>query len=188
MTEDEEQKLRALGAELAGVEQSPWEPRCVCAAFARVPDPLVLTMQGWIDLEAVKSPLLEYKPIDADDADGQLSAAVNAFNLGPLITEPKERDVLVEAMLDAVTRAFATGVKMRTPGKSDGPMAPGGFGRWLPILSCLVAQLGMSRLDALTTPVAQTFALIAGHRHNQGWGVQDASYAQRDVVQIGGKY
>ena len=185
MTEAEETGLRSLGEELSGADQSPWEPRCVCAAFASAPGALVLSMQGWIDLETARSPLLQYRPIDADDSDGQLSAAVNAFGLGPLLTEPEERDALVEALLEAVCRAFATGVAMSLPGKSGGSLSPGGFGRWLPILSCLVGQLGMSRADALLTPVCQAFALIAGHRHNEGWIVRDVSYARRDVMEGG---
>jgi len=180
MTETEEQDLRALGAAIAKAEQSPWEPRCVCKAFASAPGALVLTLQGWIDLDAARSPLLEGKGIDADDAEGQLTAAVNAFGLGPLLTEPEDRDTLVEAMLDAVHAAFSTHLKMRCPGESRA-QAPGGFGKWLPILACLVAQLGMSRPEALATPVIQALALIAAHRSNQGWTVADLSYAQRDM-------
>jgi len=181
MTAEEEQNLRALGADLAGAEQSPWQPRVVCRAFARVPGALVLTMQGWIDLEAARSPLLEGSLPDADDADGQLTRAVDAFGLGPLVAEPGERDLLVVAMLDAVFAAFETRLAMRAPGPESSPLAPGGFGAWLPVLACLIAQLGMSRPDALATPVAQAFALIAAHRHNQGWHVTEATYAQRDI-------
>ncbi len=170
-----------MGAELAGAEQSRWEPRCVCRAFGRAPGRLVLTMQGWIDLHAVCSPLLEGQLPDGDDLEHQLSAAVDAFDLGPLEVTPEEAYELGMAMLNAVNAAFETQLKMRPPGESQA-QAPGGFGNFLPILACLIAQLGMSRADALATPVAQAFALIAAHRRNQGWLVTDASYAQRDVI------
>lgn len=181
MTETEEQDLRALGEELAAAEQSRWEPRCVCRAFASVPGKLVLTMQGWIDLHAVCSPFLENRIPDGDDLEQQLSAAVDAFGLGPLEATPEEAYRLGMAMLDAVNEAFTTQLRMHPPGESQ-PQAPGGFGNFLPILACLIAQLGMSRRDALTTPVAQAFALIASHRSNQGWLVTGSTYTQRDLI------
>lgn len=176
----EEQQLRAISEALAGAEQSPWEPRCVSKAFASRPGGLVLTMQGWIDLDAVCSPFLEGRLPDGDDAVAQLSAAVDAFGLGPLEVKPDDAIELAEAMRKAVTEAFSMQLKMQPPGDTS-PKAPGGFGSWLPIFACLVAQIGMSRLDALATPVCQAFALIATHRHNQGWLVSDATYAQRDA-------
>jgi len=181
MTDSEEQDLLALANALAEAETSPWQPSCICAAFARSPGRLVLTMQGWIDLEAARSPLLEGKPIDADDADGQLTAAVNAFDLGELLTEPEDRDALVEAMLEAVVRAFSTRIAMCDPGKTGGSSTADGFGEWLPIYTCLTEQMGKSEERAMAYPVAQAFAVIAGHRHNQGLQVVGMTYAQRDI-------
>lgn len=144
------------------------------------PGALVLTMQGWIDLEAVKSPLLQGRLPEGDDLVGQMSAAVDAFGLGQLEVTPGELLELAEAMLDAVHAAFAMNIKLRAPGAMGGG-ADRGFGVALPILSCLLSELHLSRTDALATPVAQAFGLIAGHRHNQGWQALDATYAQRDT-------
>lgn len=181
MTAAEEQELREECNALAQAEQSPWEPRCVARAFMSVtPGALVLTMQQWIDLEAVKSPLLLGRWPENDDAGiAQRSAAVDAFGLGQLVLEWEEADELWQAMLDAVQEAFAMNIKMRAPGAS-GLGAATGFGLALPILACLLSELHMSRLDALATPVCQAFGLIAGHRSNQGWTALDATYAQRD--------
>ena len=187
MTEAEERGLRELSADLAGAEKSPWQPRCVCRAFASRPGALVLTMQGWIDLEAVRSPLLEGKRPQGDDLQAQLSAAVDAFGLGPLKVTMEEADELIDAMLDAIYAAFDTQIKLRQPGDA-GPQQPGGCGDWLSVLSCLIAQIGMTRCESLATPVCQAFAIIASHRINQGWHVVDATYAQRDAaLNIGGQ-
>ena len=180
MTEAEEQELREECNALAQAEQSPWEPRCVARAFmSPAPGALVLTMQRWIDLEAVKSPLLLGRLPDGDDLVAQMSAAVHAFDLGAMEVTPAELLELAEAMLDAVREAFAMNIKMRAPGAS-GLGAASGFGLALPILACLLSELHLSRLDALATPVCQAFGLIAGHRSNQGWTALDATYAQRD--------
>lgn len=179
MTPAEEQHLRAWSAELAGAEQSPWEPRCVARAFASAPGALVLTMQGWIDLDAARSPLLSGGlPETVED----LTAAVDAFGLQPFEADPELALAFAQDALDAVNRAFEAQIRMRAAG-ATGSTLSGGFGDWLPILSCLIAQLGMTRLDALSTPVAQAFAIIAGHRHNQGGIVADATYAQRDATE-----
>jgi len=182
MTASEEQKLRALQADLAQAEQGKWEPRCVCDAFATNNGGLVLTMQGWIDLEAVKSPLLYYQLPDGEDTVAQLSAAVDAFRCGPLEkVKPESAVALGNAMIEAVREAFSLQIAMDPPGKSQS-RPPGGFGRWLPIFACLIGQLKMSRFDALATPVKQAFGLIAAHRHNQGWLPATATYAQRDAA------
>lgn len=180
MTDAEEQELRAECNALAQAEQSPWEPRCVARAFmSPAPGALGLSMQRWIDLEAVKSPLLLGRWPEGEAALAQRSAAVDVFELGALVLEWEEADELWQAMLDAVREAFALNIKMRAPGAS-GLGAAAGFGLALPILSCLLSELHMSRLDALATPVAQAFGLIAGHRSNQGWSALDATYTQRD--------
>lgn len=183
MTDAEKTGLLELSADLARAEQSPWQPRCVCRAFASAPGALVLTMQGWIDLEAARSPLLEGKRPESDRLQAQLSAAVDAFGIGPLEVTAEEADELIDAMHDAICAAFATQLKLSQPGES-GPnsQADGGCGSWLPVLSCLIAQFGMSRLDALATPVCQAFAVIVSHRLNQGWHVAEATYAQRDAA------
>ena len=110
-----------------------------------------------------------------------MSAAVDAFGLGPLEVTPEEMDELGFAMIDAISTAFGMRVSLRAPWEAA-PQAPGGFGSWLSILACLIAQIGMSRIDALACPVAQAFALIATHRFNQGWQVVGDTYAQRDAL------
>lgn len=182
MTDAEAQQLRALGDALADAEQSRWEPRCVTRAFASADGALALTMQGWIDLEAVRSPLLQFQLPDGDDTIEQYQAAARAFGLPEMEVTPEGLLALGKLMLAAMRAAFEPRLAMREAG-AEGAGGAGGFGVWLPILACLVAQLGLSRVDALQTPVAQACALIAGHRCNQGWELTGPSYAQRDALE-----
>ena len=184
--------LQALGADLAAAEASRWEPRCVAHAFARRPGALVFTMQGWIDLDYVQSPLLEGRLPDYDadpvEWERQMEAAVDAFDLGCMELTAEEWAETGICMLDAIADAFAMSMGMVNPAADlGGASAPSGFGQWLPILACLISQIGMSRLEALATPVGQALALIAAHRSNQGWEPMGATYAQREALQKGTK-
>ena len=72
--------MREMQAGLAEAEQSAWQPRCTGCAFARTGELFTLTMQGWIDLDYFKSPLLEGRLPDGDDVlHGDFA---NIFNRG----------------------------------------------------------------------------------------------------------
>jgi hypothetical protein len=182
MTADEEQSLRELSDELAAAERSTGEPRCITRAFAsRTTGELVLTMQGWIDLEEARSPLLEARIPDGDDALEQLNAAVDAFRCGPLDVTATEAARLAGKMLTAVQRAFGTVLPMSPPNPAQG--SNDGFGTWLPVFTCLVSQVGLSRREALDLPVEQAHAIVAAMRHNEGWSSAGVTYAQRNIIE-----
>lgn len=185
MDPNEQKELRELGEELAAQEDSPWQPPCIARAFAGANTRrekteerlcLVLTMQGWIDLDAIRSPfLLEQIPSTADEAID----AWTVLNPGREVPAP---EVLVETILGSIRDAFSTVMKMRQSGSfgcSFDSSDSLGFGSWLPLFACLVTQCGLSPAEALAMPVAQTFALIAAMRSNEGWMPQGESYAQR---------
>lgn len=183
MTPDEEQNLRSLAADLAGAEQSAWQPRCIARAMATPREgALVFTMQVWIDLDAVSSPLLEG---GLPETAEQISDAVDAFRCGPVDLSAEEAVGLGILMREAIEEAFALSLPMNPPQEDGGSglSLSGGFGDWLPITAALIAQLGMSRADARSIPVGEAFALLAADKRNRGWLPSGATYAQRDVIQ-----
>lgn len=188
MTSQDEQDLRELQGELLGAERSPWQPRIVARAFrsALAEDPFVFTMQAWIDLSAAESPFLLGRLPEGDER--LLERFVEAFEIfGFKGTTPEdcngEELVLIgRTIVRAIDDGFSTEVALAGP---DGARAAGssnGMGRWLPILACLVSQIGLTPAAALALPVAQAFALIAAHRCNEGWSVAGETYAMRDVA------
>jgi hypothetical protein len=177
----EREQLEALQAELLGVSASPWQPRTVARAFARTAPPLFrFTLQTWIDLDSLKSPLLQGAFPDDEDS---LQAALAAFD-HPVedvtAMTPDEAANLAELMRDAVQRGFSAALRMR-PAEGGAAGTGDGFGAFAPVLACLIVQLGFSRADALRTPVEQAFVLIAAHRSNQGWRPAGTPYALRDL-------
>lgn len=182
MTPEEQASLQQLSQELAAAEQSDWQPRCIARAFARQPDEMILTLQGWIDLDLAKSPLLLGELPDGDNLIAQLSDGVDAFGIGPLDVTPEEAVVLAQKMREAVSNAFSTVLRMESPrGEGDHSLEHEGFGSWVKVLTYLISELGLSRHDALGTPVAQAYALISCRQFIAGWRVGGLSYAQRDV-------
>jgi hypothetical protein len=180
MTPKEENDLRALGNELAEALQSPREPSCVARAFATpAPGTIALTMQGWIDLEAIHSPLLRLELPEPPDA---LEAAARIFALTIRGLTPKEALLVARAMRRATAEAFATALPMRRPGDTDGG-GDDGFGAWLPLFAFLILECGLDPASAHASRVDQAFALLAACRRNQGWACVEASYAQRDVIE-----
>jgi len=181
MTEAEEQGLRELGNDLAAALQSEWEPRCISRTFRTpAPDALVLTMQGAIDLEDARSPLLQGRLPETVE---QLRAAFDAFGrleLDPTALFPDAALHLALLMRDAVVESFAMALPMRELGAASAT-SDDGFGRWLPLLACLVTQCGLSMEEALALPVGRAFALVAAMRRNDGWEVAGTSYALREV-------
>lgn len=177
MTDAEERELRALGEELASVDQSPWEPRCIAAAFYPPANLPVLTMERWIALDAIQSPLLLGKrPSDLET----LESAANIFALSARTLSAEEAILLGNQLLEVVNGAFAMALRMRQPG-SEQDAGGAGFGSWLPLFTCLLVDCGMPAADVRAFPVGQAFAVLAAMRRNQGWEPAETSYAQRDV-------
>jgi hypothetical protein len=185
MTDAEYEELVELGHAITAAESSRWQPGCIARAFATPPpSQLVLTMQGWIDLDLARSPLLDFKTPESAE---QMQDAMNAFGLGDVKAtdvEPAKAAALAVEMLDATRAAFSTGLKMtppRTDAREPAELSNDGFGAWAPWLACLISQLGERRVDALAMPVAQAGVLIASMRRNQGWEVAGTPYALRDL-------
>lgn len=180
MTEIEERELQELSAELAGAMQSPWQPRTVARAFAtRAVGEIVFTLQHWIDLDAARSPILTGE-LPANREETEAMFRVFGLDLG----EPEEAELICAAIEQEIAEAFAAALPMRAEQAAEGE--DDGFGEWAPIFACLVSQCGLGRGEALATPVAQAFVLIATHRANQGWRVAGTPYAVRDVGEEAG--
>jgi hypothetical protein len=179
MTPDEEQQLRELGSDLAGAQESAREPMCVARAFATPQaGTIALTMQSWIDLEAIRSPLLRLEaPAEAEALE--CAARVFALSLGGM--SPEEAAHVWRAMRRAVTSAFELALPMHRPGA---PARAGhdGFGAWLPLLAFLIVECGIDPISARKMRVDHAFALLAACRRNQGWECAATSYAERDAL------
>jgi hypothetical protein len=178
-------ELRAFGVELAGASQEDLQPRCIARAFAR-PEAsiLVLTMQGWIDLDAIGSPILLGLAPEGKEAPEQIQAALVAFDqpdFDPTLIEPSEAIAIVTRMLAAVRLAFSTCLRMREPGASLGSASTDGFGTWLPTYTRLIVDCHLNRAEAMATPVVEAFALIATSLRNKGWCEAGEPYSMREV-------
>jgi len=182
-TAEEMAALRALSEELANAETSPWQPRCICDAFApndgNFPAPrFVLTMERWIALERVKSPVLARRLPDTTE---ELEQALRAFGyMGPSELEIHEWTLLAEEMVTAIEKGFSTVLAMR-PKDDEGQGERGGFGAWAPLFTCLVTQAGLTPAIAMAMPVEQANILLATMRWNQGWEEVGTPYAIRDL-------
>lgn len=178
MTAEEQTAFEAESAQVAGALQSPWEPACIARAFAsRSLGTLDFTMQVWIDLEAIRSPLLlGVLPETAEEF--ACAAAIFGCEIAELSAE--EMADLGGAMRRAIAEAFAMNVAM-TPPKSE--PAEGGFGTWLPIFEALLGECGMSRVGALETPVGQAYAILAARRRREGWTAGGEVYAFREAAE-----
>ena len=175
--------LRALGMELATGLQSDCQPPCIARAFARPErSALVLTMQGWIDLDATANPILNQFATESPEQFMDALAAFDQPVFDPILIEPEEAVAIVTRMIDAVKIAFSMGLKMVDPSSKGSGAHPDGFGSWLPVLACLITQCKMARVEALATPVCQAFGIISGMRRNQGWGEAGIPYALRGEV------
>lgn len=184
MTAQDEQDLRELQAELVQADQSLWEPACVAAAFCTTDAPFVLTMQGWIDLEAAESPFLLGSLPDAEVALDHFRLAFAAFGherTTPEECDPEELVALGRMMLRAISAGFSMRARLAPPDGCKMVSGDNGLGEWLPIVACLKSQLGFSLTEAMALPVAQAFALVAAHRCNEGWSVCGETYRMRNV-------
>lgn len=187
MTEVEEQQLRELGEDLAGAQQSPWEPGTIARAWATpAANALALTMQGWIDLSAIRSPILLG---EAPSGREEILQTARAFGLNYAETlSGAEAAHLVNALLRAVDEAFAAALPMRPEQPTVGSNADAdGFGTWMLISAALITQCGLEPFAALALRVDQAFTLLAAHRRNQGWEVAGVSYALKDAEGRGSK-
>lgn len=176
---EDEAELLEVSRELAASLQSPWQPRCIAAAFAT---PTLhsrhLTMQQWIDLDAIRSPfLLGEIPQDVDEF--LAAAQIFALNVSER-TPPQDIAVLQQVILRACREAFALALPMQPPGRSEGG-EDAGFGDWLPIYTCLVTECGLSPTEVMAHRVDRALATIATKRHNEGWKVGGQPYALRDL-------
>jgi len=173
--------LKALGREVAERQRAPHEPHCVALAFATpIEGALRFTIQQWIDLEAIRSPLLRGEDF-GDPEQLRLAGHIFGLSIDSETVTSDEADACVDAMRAVITDAFAMSLPMKPPGETDTADADG-FGDWLLIYSCLVKECGIDPDAALHTEVARAFALIAGVRHNQGWRVAGGMrYALRDI-------
>jgi len=179
MTEDEEQNLRALGDDLAAVAQSPWEPRCIARTFSTpAPDDVVFTMQHWIELERLRSPLLLGK-IPERIEDLEVAAAVFGHN-AHLLSGTAAAD-LGEVLRAAIAAQFALALPMR-PMEGNAATEPDGFGAWLPLFTFLLKDCHLAPTTARALPVGQAFALFAAAHRDEGWRPAQHTYAQRDTL------
>lgn len=180
-------ELVRVSEQAAATLRSPWEPPCIARTFtSKQTRTFTLTMQGWIDLSAIRSPLLQdERPANA----AEFYAALGAFDAeekeGCQLT-PEQAAVMADEMLAAVREAFSMALRMHQP-NSTPDEEPDGFGDWLIVWSALIVQCGCSRVEALNFPVGQAFALIAAMRRNQGWEVAGEPYALREMENQGEK-
>jgi hypothetical protein len=187
MTPAEEQELLQFAIDLASADRSEWEPRCVAEAFARpVPDvrqgpEFVLTLQGWIDLDAIRSPILQGRLPEAATAREDLLAAMACFDRVPEVECTPENAVEIgHRMIAAVHDAFAMIVKMQPPKGSElGERDGSPFGLWLPVF-CGIMEIVHDTRKAFAMPVTQAFALLAGTKGNHGWTVDGETYRTRE--------
>jgi hypothetical protein len=184
MTPEEEKNLRELQAELVGVSQRQWQPDCISSAFRTSEEPFVFTMQVWIDLDYMRSPILLGRLPQEDPLESlELAAAAFGYpesNFKELT--PEEAILIGEKMIKAVKDGFSMALVMTPPeGSSSSSQSDDGFGDWLPILACLKGQLHFSLAEARACPVGAALGLINGHRRNERWKPSRETYAQRDI-------
>jgi hypothetical protein len=171
-------RLQKRTEELRGAGQfSVWEPEVIAHAFARTQHQFVLTMQGWIDLSAVKSPILIEEHCETVE---EINAALAAFGWPVRATsmEPEEELACEELMIAAVRRGFAAALPMSEPGATGSP-GERKFGTWITVLAALVKRLGMGLAEAMQMPVEQAYMLVAAERWNEGWETSGVPYSLR---------
>jgi hypothetical protein len=173
-------ELLEFGRDISEAMNGKWQPRCISNAFAtHAATRFTLTMQAWIDLDAVRSRLLEG---GLPATMGELGDALQAFGYRQEVEiSAIEAAEMAHEMRAAVDAGFATSLAMSAPEKTETAKGDG-FGSWLPIVACLVSQLGISPREVGPLPVAQALALIAATRRNQGWTEAGTPYALRNLA------
>ena len=193
MSPEDRADLDAMSRDIAGAYASAWEPACVTHAFRTPTSKIVFTMQVWIDLDAIRSPLLEMEiPADLDDVDRaiaafglQLAGRVGILpadaGVSPAALTGEEAFIIAESMRNAVRDGFSMALKMRAPEGMQAILACQGFGNWIPVIAALVIDAHCRLAEAKAMPVGQAFALLAAIKGNRGWTVEGTPYALRDI-------
>jgi hypothetical protein len=182
MTETEEQQLRELGDDLAKANADTSEPRSIVRAFATSQkNHIALTMQNWIDLEAIRSPLLR---LQLPEHLEELELAANVFRMSVRTLTVEAAISVARSIRRAVAEAFSLALPMRRANGAAGGSASGGdgFGAWLPLFAFLISECGLDPATAHALRVDQAFALLAACRRNQGWQCTGANYAERETL------
>ncbi|HEX8312959.1 MAG TPA: hypothetical protein VF614_16665 [Chthoniobacteraceae bacterium] len=175
--EQETAELQALSEEIATHEQSRWQPACIARAFATPGDgEVAFTMQAWIDLERMRSPLLHGEMPETAE---EFAAAAAVFDLDISDLDAEEIADLGQALRRAIAEGFAMGLPM-TPAEEGQPAAPG-FGDWLPTWTALLVECHIAPSEARRMKVGEALATLAGLRRLQGWQVAGVPYALRDL-------
>jgi hypothetical protein len=180
MNDAEENALHELGNELASAMHSAWEPACIARAFASSSlRTFRFTMQTWINLEAIRSPVLQG---DLPETALEFQRTLIAFGCAEKEElTADEMIALARDMIETIAEAFAMALPMKPGGDDGGKECAEGFGRWLPIYCALKTQCGFSHVETMALEVAQAFAVIAGLRRNQGWECAGEVYALREA-------
>lgn len=177
-SESEIETLKAMGMDLSGALHSDFEPGCVALVFSRFGDRQAgFTMQRWIDLSAVLSPLLSTGVLESD---ADLLAAADIFEMDVKDATDEDKALCALGMERMVREGFAMALKMTQPDAVEG-RGDEGFGAWLPMYAFLI-RCGFSDAEARGYEVGQAFALMAATRSNEGWNVAGVKYALRDVA------
>ena len=177
LTVEEEAGLRELGEELQAARSSHWQPAAVAKAFGER-GKRRLTMQGWIELDWVRSPLLEGK---YPGTMGEIEEVFRAFGERREGLAPEETVERIGKMKEAIEEGFAALMTMAPPDGEGGEGRDAGMGNWLPMVACLVGEMGIGPAAALALPVGQALALIAALRANQGWMPRRDTYRDREA-------
>jgi len=166
-------------------------PRTVVRAFSQEGALPAITFRMWMDLEALDS------PFTGCSKEGEIKIACLAETLGVVlgwdvrleelmeIFEPEMCASLWKRLDTHIGESFAPMLRMYPPGTTQpsGTDRDGnGIGWWASLLAGLMETFSLSREEALDTPIAQAFVLIAAHRHNNGWKVSGPTWADKETI------
>lgn len=201
---DEDDELRAAADALAEGERTMRMPRRVVEALCPPHSSALglplgpLTMEGWLRLiEAESAYVAGEKPRDRGAEVRQFVFATAVLSgrsmaeVESLLGASSPEDILasmheVEARID---EAFPTlGLKMEKPLRKDEKPAPtrpsrdGGLGRWTLLFVAMLQDLGMSRAEARTVPVAEAGVLLAASKFREGYDVVGTNWRQAEIL------
>jgi len=195
LSDAEADRLRAVSARIAGAQfESTWQPMVISHAFARrdhMPEarPRV-TMQGWIDLDAARSPFLVGGRPGLDDLviavralgwTRELAELIDIEGKGPMATP--ERAIEIAGWVSmAIEEGRSTEIGMAPPEKMVSAWnGDEGFGEWGPIMACLLHELHIGFAEGLQMDRSRAVALVACLRANQGWKPKGDNYRLRET-------